>query len=88
MSRKAGNWLSAYQEYTKESESPDSYHLFCGLSAISSVVRRNAYVDQGIYLLYPNLYLVFVLLSSIDLILTCEILSAAPQTTARAIYAM
>ena len=33
------------------------------------------------HLLYPNLYLTFVALSTIDLIMTCEILSYAPQAT-------
>lgn len=50
----------AYKDYTAESESPDSYHLFCGLSALSSAVRRNVWLDQGIYALYPNLYIVLV----------------------------
>lgn len=58
--RRAGNWLLAYREYTKESESPESYHLFCGLSALSAVVRRNVWLDMGIYLLYPNVYAALV----------------------------
>lgn len=58
--RLAGNWLQAYQEYTKESESPTSYHLFCGLSALASAVRRNVWLDQGLFVVYPNLYVVLV----------------------------
>ena len=59
-SREAGNWIAAYLEYTKESESPDAYHVWCALSAIASVTRRNVWADQGIYLLYPNLYVALV----------------------------
>lgn len=55
-----GNWLHAYYEYTKELESPDSYHLWVGLSVIASAVRRNVYIDQGFYHLYPNMFIILV----------------------------
>ena len=47
-------------EYTSESESPDAYHFWTALSSIASVARRNMYLDQGIYLLFPNLYVALV----------------------------
>jgi hypothetical protein len=52
--------LQYYAEYTKESESPDSYHLWTGLSTLASAVRRNVWLNQGTYLLYPNLYVVLI----------------------------
>jgi len=55
-----GNWLSAYGEYTTESESPDAYHLWTGLSILASATRRNLWLNQGIYLLFPNLYVILV----------------------------
>lgn len=58
--RQAGNWLQAYLEYTKESESPESYHTWIGMSSIASVVRRNVWIDQNLYILYPNLYIALV----------------------------
>lgn len=58
--RKAGNWINAYMEYVKESESPDSYHLWCALSSLSAVAKRNVWLDQNLYLLYPNLYVALV----------------------------
>lgn len=54
------NWLQAYAEYTSESESPDSYHLWTGLSILASAVRRRVYLDQGIYTLFPNLFVILV----------------------------
>jgi len=60
VARQVGNWLRAYLEYTKESESPDSYHLWTGLSVLASAVRRRVWVDQGIYILYPNMYVILV----------------------------
>lgn len=55
-----GNWLHWYAEYTKESESPDSFHLWAGLSVLASAVQRNVWLNQGTYILYPNLYVIFV----------------------------
>lgn len=54
----SGNWLKAYAEYTAESESPESFHLWTGLSVLASAVRRNVFLDQGFYILYPNLYVI------------------------------
>ncbi len=55
-----GNWLGYYAKYTQESESPDDFHLWTGLSIIASAVRRNVWLNQGTYILYPNLYVVLV----------------------------
>ena len=56
----SGNWLSAYAEYTSESESPEDFHLWNGLSTIASAVRRNVSLDQGFYTLYPHLFVILV----------------------------
>jgi hypothetical protein len=55
-----GNWLGYYAEYTKESESPASFHLWTGLSVLASACRRNVWLNQGTYILYPNLYVILV----------------------------
>lgn len=60
MTRSVGNWLQAYAEYSAESESPDSFHFWCALWALSSSVRRNVWIDQGIYILFPNIYVFLV----------------------------
>lgn len=54
------NWIKGYLEYTKESESPVSYHLWTGLSVIASAVRRNVWIDQGLYILYPHMFVILV----------------------------
>lgn len=54
------NWLSAYMAYTVESESPDSYHLWVGLTTMAAAIRRNVWINQRIYLLYPNLFTILV----------------------------
>lgn len=58
--RKAGNWLNGWLAYTKESESPDNYHIWCALSTLSAAVKRNLWLDQGMYVLFPNLYVALV----------------------------
>jgi hypothetical protein len=58
--RASGNWLKAYLEYVKELESPESFHVWTALSAIASVARRNVWIDQGHYLMYPNLFVILV----------------------------
>lgn len=49
-----------YADYTRGTESPESYHLWTGLSVLASTVRRNVWLNQGKYILYPNLYTVLV----------------------------
>lgn len=58
--RELGNWIAAYAEYTKESESPDNYHFWTSLSIIASAVRRNIVLDQGIYELFPHMFVILV----------------------------
>ena len=59
-SRILSNWLLSYNEYTAESESPEQFHLWTGLSVLASAVRRNLWLNQGIYLLYPNMFCILV----------------------------
>ncbi len=47
-------------QYTDELESPDAYNIWCGLSALSTATRRNVWLNQGHYDLYPNLYVALV----------------------------
>ena len=53
------NWLKGYLEYTQDTEAPDIYHLWCGISAIAGAMKRNCWMDMGpMKPLYPNLYVV------------------------------
>lgn len=58
--RNLDNWLDAYLAYTNESESPDIFHLWCGISAIASVLKRRVFFDMGYFFLFPNNYIVLV----------------------------
>ena len=61
MARELTNWLDAYLEYTDNTESPLSYHQWCGLSILAGALQRRVYLKWGISeVLYPNLYLILV----------------------------
>ncbi len=61
MSRELPNWLDAYLEYTENSESPLTYHIWCGLSVIAGALQRRVYLRWGLgQVIYPNLYVVLV----------------------------
>ena len=59
--RELSNWLDSYLEYTDNTESPTSYHTWCGLSAIAGALQRRCYLQWGLAeTIYPNLYVVLI----------------------------
>lgn len=61
MARELSDWLSAYLEYTEESESPISYHKWCGLGVIAGALQRRVYLRWGLgQYIYPNIYAVLI----------------------------
>ena len=53
-------WIAAYLDYTKDSEAPQLYHLWTGLSVLAGALRRNVWVDRVKYTIFPNLYVMLV----------------------------
>jgi len=62
MSRQLSDWLEHYMRYTQRSEPPALYHIWCGLTAISSALRRKCYCDWGPLrgYMYPNMFVSLV----------------------------
>lgn len=54
------NFFRDYKTFTEGSESPDSYHLFCSLVALSAAVSRKVWLDMGYFRVFPNLYCILV----------------------------
>ena len=54
------SFLSDYRIFTSGNEAHPSYHLWCGLVALSSIVSRRVWIEQGFFKIYPNLYVVLV----------------------------
>lgn len=53
-------FLENYKTYVSNSEANDSYHLWSALVALSTVVSRKVWIEQGMFKVYPNLYVVLV----------------------------
>ena len=66
MPRNFPDWLASYLKYTYGQESPDAFHLWCGIGAISGALQRSVWVDRGYYTLYPNLYIILVAESAVS----------------------
>lgn len=64
MSRKCSNWLQTFLDWTlPRSESPDTFLVWSGLFAVSSVAKRHVRIPAwltGSYVVEPYLYLLFV----------------------------
>lgn len=58
--RNVDDWLKGYLVYTNELESPEDYHIWCGISAVASVLRRRVWFNMGYFMLYPNMYITLV----------------------------
>jgi hypothetical protein len=44
-----------YAQFTRNSEAPLSYHVFCSLLAVGATLNRRAYIDMGYFKLFPPL---------------------------------
>jgi hypothetical protein len=46
-------WLADYMEHTRKTESPRVFHFVTGGTLVGATLRRNVYVDQSIYKIWP-----------------------------------
>lgn len=61
MARELKSWIDSYLQYTERSESPTSYHTWCGLSVIAGALQRRIYLKWGLgQVIFPNLYVVLI----------------------------
>lgn len=49
-------WLEEILQQHKELESPESFWRWSAIAALSAVVKDNVWLDQQIFKLYPNIY--------------------------------
>lgn len=52
--------LKAFTKYTEDTEVPDIFSLWVGISMISSVLGRDCFIDFGHITIFPNMYIVLV----------------------------
>lgn len=50
------SWIQSVVDMYTDNEAPEKFFYWSALTALSSVVRKNVYLDRFHYKLYPNLY--------------------------------
>lgn len=58
--RRLDNWLESYGDYTSESESPTSFHLWTGLYTIAGAMQRKIYIPTLYFTVHTNMYIILV----------------------------
>lgn len=58
--RLLNDWISAYEQYTENTESAAIFHKWTAISVIAAVLRRKVWFNFGRIQIFPNLYIVFV----------------------------
>lgn len=54
------NYLKLYCSLLKETEVPPRFAIWCGMASLLAVLERRVWINQGIYTIYPNFYMVLV----------------------------
>lgn len=54
------NFFEAYNTYRKDTESHQNFHLWSAVYAISCLLGRKCFLPQGVYTIYPQLYVIIV----------------------------
>lgn len=52
--------LEAFCKYTEDTEVPAVFAVWSAIATVSAVLGRNVFVDQGFFVIYPNIYTVLV----------------------------
>lgn len=60
MTRAYNNWIAAYVNHTRFSESPDSFHFWTAVATIAGALRRRVWIDERHFQWTPNFYIVLV----------------------------
>ena len=58
--RIAGNWLAGFGFFTRESEAPNNYLYWAGMSTIAGAIQRHVKFRWNYHDIYPNLYVLLV----------------------------
>ncbi|HXK71947.1 MAG TPA: hypothetical protein PLQ68_04505 [Clostridia bacterium] len=57
---KYNRFLECYRFYTRGNETPELFHLWCGLSALAGACEKRLWLDRGFFNVYFNLYVVLI----------------------------
>ena len=54
------SWFGRYMQYANQGEAPSGYTFWSGFCALSTALRRNVYLDWGMFKIYPAPYVILV----------------------------
>jgi len=54
------NFLKSYCELFSQTEVPTRFAIWCGIATLLGSLERRVWIDQGIYRVFPNTYLILV----------------------------
>jgi hypothetical protein len=57
--------LEEYLNYTKDSESPESYHIWVFLSMVAAIIGKRAWIKFNYFNVFPNMYVILVSLPGV-----------------------
>ncbi len=60
MARHFKNWIKAYVDHTRFSESPTPFHFWTAVSTVAGALRRRVWIDERHFQWTPNFYIVLV----------------------------
>jgi len=60
MSRRLNDWIGSWLELNKETEPPQLYKFWCGMSVVAAALQRKCYVPWGTLTFYPNIYVILI----------------------------
>jgi hypothetical protein len=56
--RKLGNWIEEYRNFTSGTESPAAFHLWVALGTISAAAQRKINMDAGYFDVHSNMFII------------------------------
>lgn len=60
MARHFPDWISAYTDFTRDSESPLAFHFWTAIATIAGALRRRVWLDMRKFVWTPNFYIILV----------------------------
>lgn len=58
--RQLSNWVTAYMEYTRGTESPQPYHFWTAATILGAATARQVSFNFNYFTIYPNFYTILV----------------------------
>ena len=54
------NYISEFCKLLERTEVPPRFAIWCGIASLLASLERRVWINQGVYAIYPNFYMVLV----------------------------